>query len=104
MSTAAAGSSTLTGSKHLWLYSEENVPEKHRDHFEALRASDLKTARAWALKEVMRGFWGYRSSGWAVRFFNRWYFWATHSRLKPMIEAAKMLKRHRANIITYFAH
>jgi hypothetical protein len=25
------------------------------------------------------------------KFFDRWYFWATHSRLKPMIEVARTL-------------
>ena len=34
----------------------------------------------------------------------RWYFWATHSRLKPIIEAAKALKRHEAGLLSYFAH
>lgn len=24
----------------------------------------------------------------------KWYFWATHSRLKPIIKAAKTIKRH----------
>lgn len=101
---AAAGDSTLSGTKYLWLYNEENLPEKHRDRFEALRAADLKTGRAWALKEVLRGFWDYRSRGWALRFFDRWYRWATHSRLQPMIDAAKTIKRHLANVLTYFKH
>ncbi len=32
----------------------------------------------------------------------RWYFWATHSRLKPMIDAAKTIKRHWNGILNYF--
>ncbi|MFV0374931.1 transposase, partial [Microbacterium sp.] len=34
----------------------------------------------------------------------RWYFWATHSRLQPIIDAAKTLKRHEAGLLAYFAH
>uniref|UniRef100_UPI00389A9908 transposase n=1 Tax=Mycobacterium sp. HUMS_1102779 TaxID=3383487 RepID=UPI00389A9908 len=45
---ALAGDKSLAGSKYLWLYSAENLPERHHDRFAALRASDLKTARAWA--------------------------------------------------------
>jgi transposase len=45
------GDETLTKSKYLWLYSEENLPEKHWERFEGLKASHLKTARAWAIKE-----------------------------------------------------
>jgi len=36
--------------------------------------------------------------------FQSWYYWATHSRLKPIIKAAKTLKRHIENILTYFKH
>lgn len=101
---AASGDKSLAGSKYLWLYSRENLPAKHADRFAALRAGDLKTARAWAIKESLRHFWSYRRRGWAAKHFKRWYFWATHSRLKPIIEAAKTLKRHQAGLLTYFAH
>jgi transposase len=100
----AEGDSILTGSKYLWLYGEENVPEEHRQRFDALKDADLKTGRAWAIKEVLRGLWGYRRLGWARHHFRRWYHWATHSRLQPVIKAAKMVKRHLANVLTYFEH
>ncbi|MBC7533295.1 MAG: transposase [Oligoflexus sp.] len=38
------------------------------------------------------------------KFFDEWYWWATHSRLDPMIKVAKMLKRHLDNILTYLTH
>ncbi|MPY81388.1 MAG: ISL3 family transposase, partial [Actinophytocola sp.] len=62
---AAAGDKSLAGSKYLWLYSAENLPERHRDRFAALRAGDLRTARAWAIKESLRHFWSYKRRGWA---------------------------------------
>ena len=34
----------------------------------------------------------------------RRYFWATHSRLQPVIDAAETLKRHEAGLLSYFAH
>ena len=37
----------------------------------------------------------------ARKHFNWWYRWATHSRLKPMIDKAKMLVTHLPNILTY---
>ncbi len=40
----------------------------------------------------------------ARRHFRSWYNWARHSRLKPMISVAKMLKRRFDNIITYLKH
>jgi transposase len=85
---------------------------RHPDHFKpaawrafaALRTSTLKVARAWALKETAANLWEYRYVGPARRFFRRWYFWATHSRLKPMIEKARMLKTHLPNVLTYLRH
>ena len=35
-------------------------------------------------------------------FLDKWYFWATHSRLKPMIDAAKTIRRHQAGILSWF--
>lgn len=98
------GDATLTRSKYLWLYSAENMPAAARERFEQIKHGNLKTARAWAMKESLREMWSYTSAGWAKRFWDRWYFWATHSRLAPMIEKAKMMAKHLPNILTYFTH
>ena len=98
------GDKSLSGTKYLWLYSAENLPDRHKDRFAVLRGGDLKTARAWAIKESLRHFWSYKRRGWGEKHFKRWYFWATHSRLKPVIDAAKTLKRHEAGLLSYFAH
>lgn len=100
----ALGDETLKGSKYLWLYSRENVPERRRDEFAALMRHELKVGRAWAIKEALRRLWHYvyPASGW--KFWKRWYFWATHSRLKPMRQAAETIRRHIANIVTYYQH
>jgi len=100
----AAGLEILTGSKYLWLYGEENLPEHHRERFTALRALDLKTVRAWSLKEELRDWWDYQGRSWAERSWKRWYFRATHSRLQPVVEAAQMLRRHLPHLLTYFSH
>jgi transposase len=98
------GDATLTRSKYLWLYSAENMPAAAQERFEQIRHGNLKTARAWAMKESLREMWRYTSAGWARRFWDRWYFWATHSRLAPMIEKAKLIARHLPNVLTYFSH
>jgi transposase len=100
----AAGDETLTGSKYLWLYGAEKMPEQHQERFLALQASDLKTARAWVIKESLRHLWSYRREGWATHHWRRWYYWATHSRLTPVVEAARLIQRHLPNVMTYFTH
>lgn len=100
----ASGDETLKGSKYLWLYSRENVPERRREEFDALMRQALKVGRAWAIKEALRRLWHYVSpaSGW--KFWKRWYFWATHSRLEPIRKAAETVRRHIDNILTYYQH
>ena len=98
------GDDTLVRSKYLWLYSAENMPAAAAERFDAIKQGNLKTARAWALKESLRELWSYHSFGWAKRFWQRWYYWATHSRLPAMIEAAKLIARHLPNVLTYFKH
>lgn len=101
---AQQGDLRLKGTKYLWLRNEENVPEWRREEFDGVKHAELKTSRAWAIKESLRVFWNYAYAKCAGKYFKAWYFWATHSRLAPMIEAAKTLKRHLANIMTYFTH
>lgn len=100
----AKGDERLTGTRYLWLYSAENLPEERRDDFADLKKADLKTARAWAIRESLRNLWTYASRGWAERFWRRWYFWATHSRLEPVIKAARTIHSHIANVLTYLDH
>lgn len=94
----------LKKTKYLWLFSEENLPEKRRAEFARLKATDLKTARAWAIKENVRHLWNYKTPGGAKRFFQRWYAWTSRARLEPMWEAAKTVWRHLDNIVTYCTH
>ncbi|MBN1131334.1 MAG: ISL3 family transposase [Chitinispirillaceae bacterium] len=81
------GIDILKGTKYLWLWNEENIPDFRKEEFERLRSQDLKVSRAQALKENIRNLWKYKSVGWMEKYFKRWYFWATHSRLRPMIRA-----------------
>jgi transposase len=98
------GDDTLTRTRFFWLYSQENLPERHRARFQELRALNLKVARAWAIKEDLRNLWTYRRAGWARNFFEDWYAWAVRSRLKPIREVAKMLRGRLDQIVTYCKH
>ena len=100
----ATGDTTLSKSKYLWLTNPQNMTDEAWARFSELQNVELKTGRAWALKETLRELWRYKSATWATKFWKRWYFWATHSRLPPMIEAAKLIARHLPNVMTYFAH
>ena len=99
-----AGDETLKGTRRMWNYNEKNLPEKYADDFAAVKQLQLKTSRAWAIKESFQVFWSYAYAGHARRYFKDWYSWASRSKLKPIIKAAKMIKRHLDRIVTYFKH
>jgi transposase len=98
------GDDSLVGSKYLWLYGHENLPEKHRERFDGLHALNLKTGRAWALKESLRTLWDNRNQSWARNHWGSWNSWATRSKLKPVIAVARMVRSHLENVMTYFRH
>lgn len=99
-----AGDERLSRSKYLWLTNPQNMTERARTQFAQLQAAELKTARARAIKESLRTLWECPSEADARAFRKRWYVRATHSRLKPMIAAAKLIRRHLPNVMTYFTH
>lgn len=98
------GDTRLVGSKHLWLFSEHNVPEHRHGDFAKLKNARLKTARAWAMKEAFRDFWDLHSEQEGRLFFQHWLRWASRSGLAPMKKAARMIERHLTNVLTYFTH
>lgn len=100
----AAGDDRLKGTRYDWLKNPTKMEAKDRKEFGELRKSGLKTARAWALKETAMSLFSYVYERPARKHFRWWHNWATRSRLKPMIEAAGMLRRRFENIITYLHH
>jgi len=100
----ARGDDRLKGSRQLWLYGFENVPSRWSDRMDQLRASTLKTAKAWSFKEMFRNFWTCSGLVEARAFFKDWYSGAIRSRLAPVKKVARMFRRHIENILTYFQH
>jgi transposase len=98
------GASVLTKTKYLWLKDPDTWEADEKKRFTELMHDGLKVGRAWALKEAFRKFWEYIKEWSALRFFKRWYFRATHSRLTPIIEVAKTLKRHLDGLLAYIDH
>lgn len=95
----AEGDTTLVKTKYLWLTNPDNMKRDRWRGFEALRNSSLKTARAWAIKEMAMSLWHYRSRTWAEKGWKAWLSWALRSRLEPMRKVARMVKAHLGGIL-----
>jgi transposase len=103
----AVGDERLTGTKYVWSYGEENVPDKHRARLATLTAGSmrkLKTTRAWSIKESLRDLWKCRSRTGAEQHWRWWYGWAIRSRLSHVKRVATMLKAHLPGVLAYFRH
>jgi transposase len=98
------GESVLNKTKYLWLRNPKNWSDDQRSQFATMKIDVLQVGRAWSIAQAFEDFWAYRYAGSARKFFDRWYFWATHSRLKPVIEAARTLKRHLPGLLAYCKH
>ena len=98
------GNTVLKKTRFLWLYSFENLPDRHLPRFEERMTMNLKVGRAWAIQESLRHLWDDRRAGWARRFFKKWYAWAIRSRLEPIKRLATTLRHRLAHIVTFCTH
>jgi transposase len=93
------GDESLTKTRYLWLTHPANLRPDQWSDFQALRESNLRTARAWALKETAMQLWHYTSRTWAEKGWLKWYGWAIRSRLEPMKKVSRMIKTHLWGIV-----
>lgn len=105
------GIPVFTKTRYLFLRRRERWSATQRAQFRDIkreygerRFSSSRIGRAWAIKEAFRHLWTYAYPEAAARYFRKWYYWATHSKLKPLIAAARTLERHLDGIIAYFRH
>jgi transposase len=91
----------LKKSRYLWLKNQKNLTEKEKKKFDRLKYMNLDTARAYHIKLNFQQMYN-QSKEMAEAYLKKWYFWATHSRLKPIIDAAKTIKRHWNGILRWF--
>lgn len=92
----------LKGTKYIWLKNPWNLTPKQRQRLGFLEKINLRTNRAYLLKESFREVWTYRTKGWAKRYLAKWFWWATHSRLPPMRDFAWLLRRHEDDVLNWF--
>ena len=96
------GQSLLRGTRYIWLRNPTTLSERQRATLEALPTRHLKTARAYQIRLAFQDLYDQPSAEAGAGFLKKWYFWATHSRLEPVIDAARTIKRHWDGIPRWF--
>ena len=92
----------LKGTRFMWLYGFENLPDKWNDRIENLKDSQMQTARAWRLKEQLRAMYQCETWAQAEAYFKVWNRDAMRSKLEPVKKVARMLKAHLPQVLNYF--
>jgi transposase len=94
-----AGDSPLTRTKHDWLRTKANDEYKDKRAFLRLTRLNLKTARAWRIKEAASGLWSYSYRGVAERNWKALLGWIARCRLDSMIKVGKMVRTYLWGIL-----
>jgi transposase len=92
----------LKNSRWCLLKRPGNLTDKQDVKLAELLRYNLKTVRAYLLKEEFQFFWQYVRAGWAAKFLDKWCTKVMRSRLEPMKKIAKTLRSHRALILNWF--
>jgi transposase len=96
------GIPVLKKSRWLLLKREENLKTEQRFRLRDLLRYNLKTVRAYLLKEAFQQLWDYSSPTWAGKFLDDWCRQVMRSRIEPMKKIARSLRQHRELILNYF--
>ncbi len=92
----------LKKSRWLLLKRSENLGAEQHFRLRDLLRYNLKTVRAYLLKEAFQQLWEYNSASWAGKFLDEWCRQTMRSRIEPMKKIARSLRQHRELILNYF--
>src|SRR5947208_9851530 len=92
----------LKKSRWLLLKRSEKLADDQYFRLRDLLRYNLKTVRAYLLKEAFQQLWDYNSPAWAGKFLDEWRRQTMRSRIEPMKKIARSLRQHRELILNYF--
>lgn len=92
----------LKHTKYCFLKNPENLTEKQAQKLGDVLSYDLKSVRAYLLKESFQLFWEYQSPYWAEWYLKKWCARAMRSRLDPIKKFVGTIRRHEPLIMNWF--
>jgi transposase len=92
----------LKKSRWCVLKRKTNLTGPQKVRLRELLRYNLRTVRAYLLKEHFQQFWEYTSPTWAGLFLDFWCMQTMRSRIEPMKKIARTLRAHRALLLNYF--
>jgi len=92
----------LKHSRWCLLKRKKNLTEKQEVKLKEILNYNLKSVRAYLLKEDLNGLWNYVSPAWAGKFLDRWCTRVMRSKIEPMKREAKTIRKHKQLILNWF--
>jgi transposase len=94
--------SILSKSRWTLLKRPENLTDKQGVALKTLLQYNLKSVRAYLLREEFQRFWAYTSPYWAERFLDEWIRKTMLSKIEHMKKVALMLRSHKELVMNWF--
>ena len=91
----------LKNSRYMWLKNPCDLSSIEKKTLGSLKDMNLMTAKAYNFKLSLKDFWTFNDALLAEDYLKKWYYWATHSKIDPIIDAAKTIKAHWSGIVNY---
>ena len=92
----------LTNARWALLKNPENLTSKQNIKLKDLLKYNLKSVRAYLLKEQFQVLWDYVSEAWAGNFIDRWTTQVMRSKIEPLKREAKTIRKHKELILNWF--
>jgi transposase len=92
----------LKHTKYCFAKNPENLTDKQKARLDEVMQYDLKSVKAYLLKEAFQVLWSYRSPYWARWYLKKWCYRAARSKLDPVKKFVKSVRKHEELILNYF--
>jgi len=94
--------SVLTKARWLLLKKPENLNKNQGLKLKDLLRYNLKSMRAYLLKEEFQLLWTYSSVAWASKFIDTWTTKVMRSKIEPLKKEARTIRKHKPLILNWF--
>ncbi len=93
----------LKKTRYIFLKNKMNLTVKQKTKLDELSISkaNFKSIKALQIRESFQEIYNSRNIDEFELLLQKWYYWATHSRLKPMSDAAKTIKNHWEGVVKW---
>ena len=92
----------LKGTRYAWTKNAANLTARQSTVLDSLSQTNLKTARAWRMRQAFQDIYARYDRTFAEQLLERWIGWAKRSRLEPMKAVARTIERHWNGILAFF--